>query len=953
MKRVLPLIVTMLFLAGIFIVPVGVTSTPARLQETSTQNNVTLEQHTELSWLPNDKNARVAVYNTTNATEPSYVDSGIMELNNTWVISVLTNAGYSVTEVNLQDIQNHELQTGNYDVLVLADLVPNENITHLVKEFWLGGGGILAFDTSCEYLNYAGILPIESEGGNGRGTYWQYIIEDTGVVANRHPVSKSYQIDDTLTNPTGGYAMYYLSAFSGLTQEEDLTVLVEDDDTSDNIKALALDSSLIGGKVVHIGVPSGGAAPPDYEPMMVDAVEWLTPSPKGRVLYDMTHNPYYGVDSYDLGLSQYSTGHSIMRNDLVARGYTFDKLYPSSIGNLTSQNLESFDVLMICGPKINFTSQEVTAVSNWISSGGALVVIGDHVTSYNYNLNYLISNTNLKLNISGGGNTLYPADMHITHEGISSMSALAPGTINYTAPAFPVCNDTAGNIIIAFEEVDEGRVAVIADFAIFRDTNINALDNREFAVNMYNWLTAGDMLVFAGTGGSSSNPNQANPYRGPVAFAMNALEFPFLMTTDMEYFNHSLATEDWTLVVVDMPSGDLTDGANTSLLNHLNAGGKLLLSTWQMNTVLNEELIPLYDYLGVSYAGNQYTSPQTFYVWDDIHPLFNTPIDYDADNFTAVYDYVIVDGVNLSIYDNATALAGLSGSSSTTNATIVLGANGNAITNGMLLTTYDGDTDDSTYSDAFEIYMNEIIYLLRPRIDSPSDFTFEFGDTGVSVTWVSTSIHPDKLVVERNSVEITNTPWDGESYSESLNGYDIGTYTFEITVTDDYGLSASDIVVVTVEDTTAPTITYNPDDLEFEEGTTGHELNWTFEDLDPDTYVIEVNGTTEASGSWTSGVNVTLLVDDLSLDVGVHNVTIIASDSSGNSVKDEVIVTVTEETTTTDTTTTDTATETDTTTDTGTTIPPPDGDYTMIIIIAAIAAVIIIIVVVIINKRKS
>ena len=133
----------MLFFAGLFISPVGIQETIEASGDTTSEN--ILETQFESSSILTTP-IRVAMYNTTNSTKPSYVQ-GTMYLNNSWVFSVLTNAGHAVTEVNQQDISNHELMTANYDVLVLVDLIPNENITELVKDFWDAGGGILAFDS--------------------------------------------------------------------------------------------------------------------------------------------------------------------------------------------------------------------------------------------------------------------------------------------------------------------------------------------------------------------------------------------------------------------------------------------------------------------------------------------------------------------------------------------------------------------------------------------------------------------------------------------------------------------------------------------------------------------------------------------------------------------------------------------------------------------------------------
>ncbi|MHA1636431.1 MAG: hypothetical protein ACTSUB_00305, partial [Candidatus Thorarchaeota archaeon] len=133
MKRVLPIVIGVLFLASMFVVPTGVVNIPARLQETQF-DGVTHEQDVEPSWLPLDKTVRVAIYDEANVTTPDYA-YGFMNEDTTGIFDLLDNAGYQVTLLDFQEIMDHELITSNFDVFVLADNCPRENITDLVREF--------------------------------------------------------------------------------------------------------------------------------------------------------------------------------------------------------------------------------------------------------------------------------------------------------------------------------------------------------------------------------------------------------------------------------------------------------------------------------------------------------------------------------------------------------------------------------------------------------------------------------------------------------------------------------------------------------------------------------------------------------------------------------------------------------------------------------------------------
>ena len=113
---------------------------------------------------PDSQPIRIAIYFEPNLTTPAY-DTSIGDISNniTNLVDILSaNPFIDVTMVNVHDIYNHVLNTANFDVFAMVDNNPKENITNMVTEFWLAGGGILAFDGTASFLGYAGIIPIEA-----------------------------------------------------------------------------------------------------------------------------------------------------------------------------------------------------------------------------------------------------------------------------------------------------------------------------------------------------------------------------------------------------------------------------------------------------------------------------------------------------------------------------------------------------------------------------------------------------------------------------------------------------------------------------------------------------------------------------------------------------------------------------------------------------------------------
>ncbi|MGM0687388.1 MAG: hypothetical protein ACQET3_10495, partial [Promethearchaeati archaeon] len=173
--------------------------------------------------------------------------------------------------------------------------------------------------------------------------------------------------------------------------------------------------------------------------------------------------------------------------------------------------------------------------------------------------------------------------------------------------------------------------------------------------------------------------------------------------------------------------------------------------------------------------------------------------------------------------------------------------------------------------------------------------------------------------------------------SLGVDGLDVGTYNYTLVVYDTSGNWVSDTVFVTVVDTTPPTID-SPEDIEYEFGSTGHNITWTPTDELPDQYEVYRNGSLIDSGEW-NGSPISLGVDGL--DVGTYNYTLVVYDTSGNWVSDTVFVTVVESVTT-------TPTETETTTTTSPTtepdIPPVPLELALLVI-ATVGAIVVIVVV--------
>ena len=112
---------------------------------------------------------------------------------------------------------------------------------------------------------------------------------------------------------------------------------------------------------------------------------------------------------------------------------------------------------------------------------------------------------------------------------------------------------------------------------------------------------------------------------------------------------------------------------------------------------------------GIALAGS-IDSGEPVYIWDDSHDIFTNPIDFMDSQFSSDNSWSD-DGDRLTVYPNATALAGYTVSETVDNAIIVLRNDGRTLFNGYLIAEFSTDDDDSTYIDSVELWINEVAFM--------------------------------------------------------------------------------------------------------------------------------------------------------------------------------------------------------------------------------------------------
>lgn len=746
-----------------------------------------------VSSIPRD--VRVAVYAEQNLTAPTYAVpyGGDIGNNASEMSSILEDGGYDVTLLTTADIAEHKLLTSDYDIFVMTDILPRENITHLVWDFYAGGGGLLALDGAGLFLCYMGILPPEASGSTGYPTYWAYQGQDI-VIETRHPVSQSYAINDTIDTSDGYlYFRWDWSALAGTSIGPHLVRIANSTDSPDGVSALAYDS-VNGGNVVHLMVDLRQNDYDGIQQMIVDAADWLCPRPKARIAFDYTHMPRLGVDVHDEN-TQFPGYYSELRNYWTSRDFTFDKLYPSVEGNLTADRLEAYDMLVFVSPDYNFTVAERAAVMDWVSNGGSIFVLSESWSLLSLRipidqLNFLMEPLDMEVNetVSAGSPLGVPvaADIPIVERCSLGIQPATSGAINITGPGAHGVWIGDGDIMAATQIYGLGRVVLVADMNWADNAHITGVHNAQFAINVANWLTADDAQILLYV----DDPYSENYFRTPVVAALNDLGYSFYLTASDYYLNVSLVDSQYTVLIVDTPWFGVYDYYE-DIDRFVQAGGRLLMSDYMADSYQSS---PLWATLGFEFSGEG-LGQSPLYIWNSAASIFNVPNNYGAANFTPYTDYGD-EGDRLTV-TNGMALAGWSSTPTIGNASIVLGSSGRTLYNGYLIDQFVGDLDDSTYPDNFELWENEIAFIMRPVLNHPSDIEMQEGDS-VLLNWTINALEEYDYDFSINGSIDSSGQSEASLFSADLSNLEPGLYELSFSVRNEFYVGTTDTVMVNV-----------------------------------------------------------------------------------------------------------------------------------------------------------
>ena len=176
-------------------------------------------------------------------------------------------------------------------------------------------------------------------------------------------------------------------------------------------------------------------------------------------------------------------------------------------------------------------------------------------------------------------------------------------------------------------------------------------------------------------------------------------------------------------------------------------------------------------------------------------------------------------------------------------------------------------------------------------VSTPSDFSFNIGDTTQFVSWSLSDDNPNTFLIFVNGNLIQTGSWSSNApVSYNLDVITTpGTYNITAVFTDYSNLNVSNTVFVTAVLNQVPQFTEVSGDITITEGG-AIGLVWIALDDNPSNYSIFQNNIDIAYGDWSSGSPITQSFSGLS--IGSYVITIFVRDFSNNQNKTSMTITV-------------------------------------------------------------
>lgn len=222
---------------------------------------------------------------------------------------------------------------------------------------------------------------------------------------------------------------------------------------------------------------------------------------RGRVLFDQSREP-------NKWMNESNTEFLLL---LTSNGYTIAKI---TEGPINYNNIKEFDILFLSGVRVgsmDFSAIEIRSIAQFVSDGRGLCLIGNEYIGKEKNFNYLfnqlfgisfgeqIKDDIHNANPAVGSSNSPLIDIFVDHKitkGLEEIILQNVSGLNLTRSSEPLAfsnptSEPACLPVVGATEYGKGKVIAIGGDGIFTNdpkVGINARDNKQFILNILDWL---------------------------------------------------------------------------------------------------------------------------------------------------------------------------------------------------------------------------------------------------------------------------------------------------------------------------------------------------------------------------------------------------------------------------------------------------------------------------------
>ena len=106
---------------------------------------------------------------------------------------------------------------------------------------------------------------------------------------------------------------------------------------------------------------------------------------------------------------------------------------------------------------------------------------------------------------------------------------------------------------------------------------------------------------------------------------------------------------------------------------------------------------------------------------------------------------------------------------------------------------------------AIDHYPEYVVPTHEIDIIDVDDIFYQFGTTGHEIIWYLNWTHPSMYSIFKDGIAVKEQIWDGDWITYNVDGLEAGIYNFTLRIVDEFGFTASDMVIVTVTGSTTAT----------------------------------------------------------------------------------------------------------------------------------------------------